>query len=290
MIINPDIASRIKILLIKAFVLSGYILHVLVGRLFGILLFSLLLYFSAPLIGLAQPYSAHELLLWIDQLPDNYKTTTFGSLLTIVGFLIAFRVGSAQQKQQFISQMKIDVASDVEEFFNEASRKATDIEVYAKYLLEIASIIEEGKDHDSIEFHMYNIANETSKFIQAREILKYKSVEVHRFKGKYSIILASSWGVISQLDKAIQAFNNITDAMWLPSPLINPNTPNKEGVFMRQISIEKCQTYIDTYKDNYLIMNSTTGGLRGRLLAPITGMNFSFILSLLKLKIEKKNG
>ena len=284
LIIKPDLANKIKLLLVKTFVSFAYIFHLLVGNLFGILAFSLLLYFSVSLLGLGQPYSAHELILWVDHLPDNYKTTVFSSLLTIVGFLIAFSIGSTQQKQQFISQMKIEVASAIEEFFNEASRKATDIEIYAKYLLKVASVITEGTDQDSIDFHMYNIDNETSKFIHARETLKSKSVEVHRFEGKYSIILASSWGVTEQLDKAIQALHNITDAMWIPTPLIYSDTLNKAEVFMHHINTEKCQAFIDIYKENYSIMNGTTGGIRGRLLAPITGINFSFIIALLKLK------
>ena len=117
--INTETANRIKVIAIKLFVVAAYLLQSLVGKLSGILVFSFLLYFSAPYIGLVQPYSAHELILWVHELPENYKTTAFSSILTIVGFLIAFSVGATQQRQQFISQMKIEVASDIEVFFNE---------------------------------------------------------------------------------------------------------------------------------------------------------------------------
>jgi len=282
--INTETANRFKVIAIKLFVVTAYLLQALVGKLSGILVFSLLLYFSAPYIGLTQPYSAHELILWVHELPENYKTTFFSSILTIIGFLIAFSVGSAQQRQQYISQMKIEVASDIEEFFNEVSRISTDVEIYARYCLEVASVINEGADQNSIDFHMYNIINETNKFLQNRDILKAKSIEVHRFEGRYSIVLASTWGAMKQLDKAVEAFRNITDAMWFPSPLIDPRSPNKQELFLRQIDIERCQRYIEAYKNNYSSMNRTTGGLRGRLIAPITGMNISFIFALLKIK------
>lgn len=282
--LKPETASKIKIVAIKSYVVLAYLIHSLVGKLFGIFIFSLILYFSAPSIGLGQPYTAHELLIWLYELPESYKTTVFTSLLTIVGFLIAFSIGSAQQKQQFISQMKIEVASDIEAFFNEVSRITTDIEIYAKYCLDVSSEINEGKDQNSIDFHMFNIVGETNKFLQNREVLKAKSIEVHRFIGRYSIILVSTWGALEQLEKAIKAFKNITDSMWFPAPLIYPNTPNKQEVFIQQINEEKLNRYIEAYSNNYDIMNSTTGGLRGRLIAPITGMNFSFIVGLLKLK------
>lgn len=282
--IKPDVLENIKLLLIKAYALIAYTVHLLVGNLFGIFIFSLLLYYFAPHIGLAQPFSAQELALWIEQLPNVHKTTIFSSLLTIVGFLIAFSIGSAQQRKQFISQMKIEVASDIEAFFNEASRKVTDAKIYAKYLLEVASIINDGTDQVSIDYHMYNIMNETNEFIQTRESLMAKSIEAHRFTGRYSIILASSWGVNKQLEKAIEAFISITDTIWFSTPLINPEMQNKEIAFMRHINIDECQEYIDAYKENYLLMNKLSSGMRGRLIAPITGMNISFIIALLKLR------
>ncbi|WP_126454822.1 hypothetical protein [Sulfuriflexus mobilis] len=284
MILKPETASKIKIKAVKLFVVLGYLLYSLVSKLYGILVLSLILYFSAPSIGLGQPYTAHELLIWLNELPENYKTTVSSSLLTIVGFLIAFSIGSAQQRKQFISQMKIEVASDIEAFFNEVSRVTTDIEIYAKYCLKVSSEINENTDQNSIDFHMYNILGETNKFLQKREILRAKSIEVHRFIGRYSIILASTWGALEQLEKATEAFNNIAATMWFPAPLINVTTENKQEIFIQQIDEEKLNQYIEAYKNNYGIMNSTTGGLRGRLIAPITGMNFSAIVSLLRLK------
>jgi hypothetical protein len=274
----------VKSICIKIFVVSLYLIHLLVGRLYGIFALSIIMYYSATSIGLSQPFTAHDLISWLYELPEGYKTTVFTSLLTIVGFLIAFSIGSTQQKQQFLTQMKLEVASDIEEFFNEASRKSTDAKIYAEYLLKIAGIIEKREDQNSIDYHLYNVVNETHKFLQAREILKSKSVEVHRFQGKYSLVLASTWGVTKQLDMAINAFIEITERMWFPTPLFFQETPNKETVFMNHIDKAKCQNFIDIYEKNYSIMNSTTGGLRGRLLSPITGMNFSFIMALLKSK------
>ena len=281
---NPEIVKKIKSICIKSFAVTLYIIHLFVGRLYGIFVLSIILYYSAHYIGLSQPFTAHELIMWIDNLPENYKTTVFTSLLTIVGFLIAFSIGSTHQKQQFITQMKLEVASDIEEFFNEASRKSTDAKIYAEYLLKIADIIENREDKNSIDFHLFNVVSETTKFLQTREVLKSKSVEVHRLLGKYSLILSSTWGVTKQLDKAINAFIAITNAIWFPTPLLSSEVPNKKAIFMKYIDKAKCKRFIDTYEENYSTMNSATGGLRGRLIAPITGMNLSFVMAVLKSK------
>lgn len=281
---TTEILQSIKLLSIKVFVLFVYVLNLLVGNIYGILIFSLLLHYFSPYLGLGQPLTAQELALWIEQLPSEYKITIFSSLLTIVGFLIAFSIGSTQQKQQLIAQMKIEVASDIEEFFNEVSRKVTDVEIYAKYLIKISSIIDDGSDKNSIEFHMQHIINETNKFIKTREFLTAKSIEVHRFTGRYSIILASSWGINSQLKKTITAFSEITDTMWFPTPLIYQDTKNKELVFMHHVNVDDCQKYVTAYTENYLLMNKITGSMRGKLIGSITGLNLSFIINLLKLK------
>ena len=65
---------------IKGFVVTAYLFHLLVGRLYGIFIFSIILYFSAPAMGLSKPYNPHELIMWLDQLPENYKISVLTSL------------------------------------------------------------------------------------------------------------------------------------------------------------------------------------------------------------------
>lgn len=275
--------NRLKILIIKLLVRLAYLIQLLVSKAVGILILSILLYYSSSSLGLGEPFSFSELILWLDQLPENSKTTIFISIITISGFLVAFSIGSENQKQQLLSQMRVEASNDIEIFFNKASRNTTSADIYAKYLIEIVSYINNGADDDTINFHLHNVINETQKYIPVRSELQEQAIEVHRFQGKYTIIFASTWGVTKKMEAAIDAFTKITNNIWFNTPILRLDDPDIRKTYISHVDVEKCNNYISAYKKNYDLMNEVTGGLRGGMLGSITGLNFSFIINLLKM-------
>lgn len=275
--------NRLKILIIKLLVSLAYLIQLLVSKAVGILILSILLYYSSSSLGFGKPFSFSELILWLDQLPENSKTIIFTSIITISGFLVAFSIGSENQKQQLLSQMRVEASNDIEKFFNKASRNATSADIYAKYLIEIVSYINNGADDDTINFHLHNVINETQKFIPIRSELQEQAIEVHRFQGKYTIIFASTWGVTKKMEAAIDAFTKITNNIWLNTPILRLDDPDIRKTYISHVDVEKCNNYISAYEKNYDLMNEVTGGLRGGMLGSITGLNFSFIINLLKM-------
>lgn len=266
----------------KSFLTIFFTIYILVSSVFGVLILSILLYKFSCGLGISQPLTFSELLLWIDNQSENTKTAIFTSTLTILGFLFAFNIGSAHQKQQFLSQMKIDAASDIETFFNEASRLATSADIYAKYLLQVKDLIANDADSNTIDFHMHNILNETQKYIKTRTRLQELAIEVHRFQGKYPIIFASTWGAFNKLNTAVDAFSNIAKHIWFNTPILKLGDPNIAQEYTAQINDDKCNSYITSYSDNYLKMNEVTGGMRGGLIASITGINLPLIIRAIK--------
>lgn len=272
-----------KIILIKALVTFAYLINLLITKPIGILLLSIALYCFSSSLGFGKPYNLSELMLWLNELPENSKTTVFTSIITISGFLIAFSINSANQKQQLMAQMRMEASTDIEVFFNHASRNLTTADIYAKYLIKVLNYIDSNADEDTINFHLHNVMIETEKYIILRKALQEQAIEVHRFQGKYSIIFASSWGVISKLEKATNAFNEVTDNIWFNTPMINLNDPNIKSKYKAHVNIEKCNNFINAYKKNFGIINESIGGLRGGMLGSITGLNLSFVINLLKM-------
>ena len=140
--------NELKISLLKLFTTIGSFIYFLSSKVDGIFILSILLYFFYSALGLEKPFSGPELILWLDQLPNNSKTAIFTSIITIIGFLVAFKIGSTNQKQQILSQMKIEASNDIEKFINNASRNASSVNIYAKYLIEIANYINNCTDDD----------------------------------------------------------------------------------------------------------------------------------------------
>jgi hypothetical protein len=275
--------NEIEILLVKLFISIVYIADFLVTKPVGILFLSIGLYYFSSSLGFDEPFNFSELMQWLDQLPENSKTTVFTSIVTIFGFLIAFSINSTIQKQHLMSQMRMEASNDIESFFNEVSRNITSANIYAKYLIEIANHINNGADKATIEFHLQNVIIETEDYELIRKTLQKQAIEVHRFQGKYSIIFASTWGVISNLDTAVEAFGEIADNIWFNTPILQLDDPNKEEIYIQQIDIEQCNNYINSYERNFNVINRATGSLRGRMLGSITGVNLSFFISFLKM-------
>lgn len=275
--------NELKIIMIKLFVSFFYVVNLLITKPAGILALSILLYNFAHSLGLGTPYSFSELMLWLDQLSENSKTAVVTSIITISGFLIAFSINSATQKQQLMSQMRIEASNDIEDFFNQAARNLTSANIYAEYLLEVVNHINNGSDAATIEFHLQNVIKETEKYNVLRTVLQKQAIEVHRFQGKYSIIFASSWGVMSKLKIAVGAFGEVTDNMWFSTPLIHLGDPNIEDTYIRHVNIEQCNQFINAYEKSYDVINESIGSLRGGMLGTITGLNLSFVINLLKM-------
>lgn len=275
--------DKVVMILLKVYVIGYYSVRLLVAKPFVILIFFIFLYYFASSLGLSKPFTFLELILWLDSLPENSKTTIFTSLITISGFLIAFNIGSATQKQQLMSQMRIESSDDVESFFNEASRNLTSVDIYAKYLLQVAEYIHNNAPATTIEFHLNNVIGRTEEHDALLKRLQEQAIEVHRFHGKYSIIFASSWGVTKKLDKAVEAFTETTDKAWFNTPILQSDDPDIANNFIRQIDIEQYNNYIAAYEINSDVISESVGGLTGTMLGEVTGLNFSLIVNFLKM-------
>ena len=272
-----------KMIFIKALVSIAYLINMLITKSLGILLLSIALYYFSPCLGLGKPYSFSELMLWLNELPENSKTTIFTSIITISGFLIAFSINSSSQKQQLMAQMRMEASNDIEVFFNHASKNLTSTNIYAKYLIKVLNYINNEADENTINFHLHNVIIETEKYIILRKTLQEQSIEVHRFQGKYSLIFASSWGVTRKLEKATHAYNEVIDKIWFNTPIINLNDPDIKSKYIAHVNVEKCKKFINAYEKNFDIINESIGGLRGSMLGTITGLNLSFLINLLKM-------
>jgi hypothetical protein len=60
---------------------------------FGTLLFAIGFYWFLLLFGEPKPWTGYQLAIWLDELDSSVKTAVVTSILTVIGFLIAFRTG-----------------------------------------------------------------------------------------------------------------------------------------------------------------------------------------------------
>lgn len=80
----------------------------------GLLIIAALSYWAVGAFALVEPYSGNELLLWFDSLSEASKTALAASILTVVGFLIAFQTGYSGMKKERLISKEMAVADAIQ--------------------------------------------------------------------------------------------------------------------------------------------------------------------------------
>jgi hypothetical protein len=256
------------------------LLRYLLGTTFGVFLSSIGIYAATWFLGESKPYSMQQLVLWIDGLPIEATTAVFTSLITVFGFLIAFRSATLNWKEQALSELKIIAAGEIEHFFTEAQRLTVDAEIYIKSLLEVSEAVDRTGYDDHNVFLIRTAMEKSAAFLKVRDRLVVMSIEVHTLAGRHHALLASVWGVRGELDDCVKAFSEICKAMWVQIPSVLAVHPDPLPVFVERIDRKQCEDFIDCCKKNYSLIGGVSGGIRGVLLMPVIPFNSSALFYL----------
>lgn len=256
------------------------VVRFLLGTIFGVLFLSLLLYWVMWTTGEPKPFTFAQLVLWVDGLPTESKTAVVTSVLTVLGFLIAFHTATVNWKAEALAHLKAHVAGEIELFFSEASRRITDAEIYVRSLVEAVNLAQGAGAPAEAVFKVQRALEMTPSFLANRDRLSAMSIEVHRIAGRHYSVLSTVWGATKALEDCATAFAEITQQMWVRLPTVQPNLPDPIGQFVTQINVTECSAFIACCKRNFGFINGTTGGVRGLLLAPLVGVNFATRFSL----------
>ena len=256
------------------------IFRFLIGTVWGVFLLSISLYSISWLVSESQPLTLSQLLLWIDELPVDSKTAVITSLLTVIGFLVAFHSATLNWKAQALVQLKTHVAGEIEQFFTEALRHTSDAEIYVRSLIEATnSVKNKGPTSDAI-FKIQRSLELMPKFLETRDRLAAMSVEIHGITGRHFSLLSTLWGATKTLEDSTAAFSEITQKMWVRLPILQNGLPDPVDEYLRQVDVSECSSFIACCEKNYGFISGATGGIRGLLLAPLVGFNLSSVVSL----------
>jgi hypothetical protein len=252
----------------------------LFGSAVGLLLMSFALYAAMWQMGDTKPLTFGQLLIWIDELPSDAKTGVASSLLTVVGFLVAFHAAAVNWKDEAVADLKVKVADEFSSFYTEASRLIVKAQIYVGSLLEAAELFRTQGPSREAEFRIKHALEGASAFHAVRERLSAMSIEVHRLSGQHSSLLATVWSATEMADECEDAFGDVVKAMWVRVPVVLPPTNDVLGQFVSQVDVEECQRFLVVSDEHYDFINGTAGALRGGLLAPIIRFNIATLRNL----------
>lgn len=274
----PTLVAIIICVLYPPFLLLRY----LVATTIGALLLAMGIYACALLFGESKPYSMPQLILWIDGLPIEATTAVFTSLITVFGFLIAFRTATLNWKEQALSQLKINAAAEIEKFFTEAQDLTVEAKIYIKSLIEVVDAVDANGYNDDNVFLIHRAMEKSGAFLKVRDRLSLMSIEVHTLSGRHYALLSSVWGLKTEFDDCVKTFTEICRAMWIQVPSVLDTHPDPLPVFVKRINRKQCDDFIECYNTNYAVMGGVSGGVRGVLLMSVIPSNSSAIFGIAK--------
>ena len=276
------IQPSISVPLFYVFVTIALVVRFLIASVFGAFALAIFAYWYIGQYTAISPFTGHELLIWFGELEPAYRVAFFGSLVTVLGFVVAFHTATVNWRNQMKAQLKSDAAGEIENFFAIVGRSIRGVQLYVDDLVDTANLIQNGGDPAELSFRVRYAQGRGEQFIAARNTLSQASIEVHRLISKNHNLLASGWGLLSAVQGTAETLADVVDKIWIRVPIVDVNDPNHVQHFLDQINVTDCQSLSNACDINDSKIAAMSGGLQGALLAPVWGFSFPMYVTLLR--------
>lgn len=264
---------KISVPLFYAFITFMFLLRFLIGNVYGIFLLCIIFYRNcATLIGIT-PFGFDELMHWLVIQTVTTKTAILSSFITVIGFMLAYATATANWKGQLLANIKLQAAGEIDVFFSEFSKLATDCNIYASALAEAVDKIQKNCSIEEAIFLANYNRDQGQIFIQKRQRLIAMGIDVYGFQGRYSTLLISAPGLKSGLVSATKAVEEINDKLWLNVPFHIQEDSNVVQTFVNQVNVADCLALSRAVESNHGELNFSSGSVRGNLMSTVIGFN-----------------
>ena len=258
--------------------LCRFLSHTFAGTLVAVVA----LYYFLFLFGETKPWTGYQLANWLDELDSSVKTAVVTSVLTVIGFLVAFRTGTEGWKVQALGQIKLRLADELDAFFSEATRLATDLKLIAQGVLRTEELGLKGVSNELL--YSIDRAEEQSAEFQVKRLrLQAMAIESFRFNGSNFTMLSTMPGVVEWMDECATLLNGITEKIWITVPAGLPEeVVHRIAVFSRLVKRPAYESFIEACEENVNSINGRVGGIRGQLLSSVVRPNLNSYFELRK--------
>lgn len=276
------VGLTLVIVLVHLAVACAVIIKWLTSTLLGLLLLSLALYLIVPMAGPTEPYTGSELLAWFANLTDDTKVAIGTSLLTIIGFLIAFQTATKNWRDQLRAQYELAAAQKISAFFDRVLDNIIDAKLFAEQLLEAVELVATETDDEKINKIIRYHAKLSDDFLKVRSELIGSPVEANRLRDEYLAILRSHLLGLKLFDTAVEAMEDIIEHVGIPKIVDASTSEYSKAFFLRNVNVGICRTFISACDAHLDEVTSSAGTVVGMLGAPVTESNLATFTQVLQ--------
>lgn len=264
-------------------IILTYIFQFFTGNIHGIFILLSTIYFLVPIFTDIKFLTFSELILILDSTPDNFKYFITSSMLTIIGFLIAFQSATKNWKDQLQANMRLDASRDIDHTYNRVTYLINQIKIYADQFIKLGTKLESHGITNETFFEIVYFSQQGQKFIQDRNELSNINISIQSMYGRYATILLSHKNTLKNLHLANKHISSVTDKMWILIPSINPQSNTLDKDFLRYYDHNQLKSLSKQCETSSQAISGLAGSVTGQLNSKIMDFNFWFVFSFIKL-------
>lgn len=261
---------------LRFFLPAALVIRWLSGTLAGAFVTSVTLYAAMNLFADTKPFTPSELLVWFSGLSPELKGGIVSSLVTAVGFFVAFRAASLSWKEQAAITLRITAIDEVSAFYDETLKVAGSMEAYAGTLVNALS--QHGREQLSQEgfWLTEHLIKTGEKFVQDRDRLGALSIDVHRLSAKHGSLLVPVPDAIQVLNDCAKALGELSAVVWIHLP--QPSVASiRAASFIAPLQVEQWAHLIAVSEKFRNYIAALLGALRGQIYLPVAPPNFGLV-------------
>lgn len=269
-----------KVLLLQIYVTICIIFRFFVGNIYGIFLLTIGCYFILPHVSQIKPYNFNELMIWFVSLDREYKISILSSVLTIVGFLIAFQVATTNWTHQMKAGLRLEASKDIESSYGRVTELIISIQTFIDMNIDLITKVEKEVPEYEIRSDLDFLSSRTPQFFSNRRELSDLHIRIYQLYGKHSFPLFATWNSFKQLENVNKQLELVTQKTWLVSiPQVNLSNPNYKEDFVKYLDKSVLLELSQLCKQSYAYIAAVTGGIRGSLTSSLMEKNLATLIS-----------
>jgi len=270
--------------LTSAFILVGGSLHLVLrwlsGTLTGTLLVSFILYQWCWAFSDSRPMTGQQIAVWLSEIPFESRVSIGSAIITVVGFLIAFRTATANWREQTLSNLRVGAAEEIQQFFEEVSGLVLSMKLYAQDVASLAATVQKAGLSQTESWKARAIYEDLPKFLDQRARLSILSVDVYRLAGKHYALLAPFPGALATLHDCEKAVDAVSKAMWVGAPRFDPECQGPERLFLSAVDPVSWDALAEVSDQVYDRLGVLTSGVRSVLFKGLHAVSLSMLVEM----------
>jgi hypothetical protein len=273
--------------LTSALILGSGSLHLLTrwlfGTLSGALFMSLAVYQWRWVSSESKPMSGEQLAIWLSDLPVEASVAITTAVITVVGFLVAFRTATLSWREQTLTSLRVAAAEEIQRFFDEVSRLLLALEAYARDVSMTAGTVQNQGFSKQTSWRTRKIYEDLDDFLANRARFSVLSVEVYRLGGKHYTLLGSIPGALATFKDCESAVDAVSKAMWVTAPKFDGGELDRpDQLFLQTVNPGQWEILAETCDRHYDSLSVLSSGIRSTLFKGLHEANLTVLLEIAK--------